>query len=108
MIGGNDVWSSGSSQQAILNLKKIKSLSRQRNQTLIFVSPPSKNFYSTDSNKLSEYSKIAEWMRSNGDLYVDGLSATNDVRFFTNDKLHLNQNGQRRVAYTLTDALQRV
>ena len=105
MIGGNDVWATGSSQQAISNLKQIKSLARQKNHSIILISPPSKDFYSQDENKLLEYRKIGDWMRSNADLFVDGTLVTDSADFFQSDYLHLNEVGQRRIAYHLTEAL---
>jgi hypothetical protein len=105
MIGGNDVWGTGKSDSAIENLISIKRLSRQRNHLLIFISPPSKIFYSTDPVKLSEYNKIAEWMRLNGDLFVDGTKLTENTSLFASDKLHLNNSGQQSIAYYLVEAL---
>ena len=105
MIGGNDIWATGSSEQAISNLKLIKSLAVQRNHSVILISPPSKDFYSSDENKLREYRKIGDWMRSNADLYVDGTTVTDSTKLFQSDNLHLNEAGQRRIAYYLTEAL---
>jgi len=105
MIGGNDVWATGSADVAIQNLKAIKTLANQRKDSLILISPPSKNFYSQDQNKLKEYSKIGKWMKSNADLFVDGTSITNQANLFGADNLHLNRNGQRTLAYYFTEAL---
>ena len=105
MIGGNDVWARGNSSQAIQNLKEIKALARKRQQLVIFISPPSKRFYSLDSTKLSEYDKIRKWMKSNADLFVDGTSVTDSENLFLNDKLHLNLEGQNQIAYHFTEAL---
>ena len=108
MIGGNDVWALGNSDKAIQNLKSIKSVANNRNQILILISPPSKDFYSDDEYKLLEYNKIAMWMRSNADLYVDGNSATSRLDYFKNDKLHLNELGQRAIASLFLETLQEV
>jgi len=105
MIGGNDVWGTGKADSAIANLSQLKSLARSRNQTLIFVSPPSKSFYSTDSTKLSEYNRIGQWMRQNGDLFVDGTSITSNPSLFASDKLHLNNQGHINIAYQFVEAL---
>lgn len=105
MIGGNDVWATGKGDKAIQNLAEIKRLARQRNHLLIFVSPPSKIFYSTDPTKLFEYNKIAQWMKQNGDLFVDGTKLTENQSLFASDNLHLNNDGQQSIAYHLLEAL---
>lgn len=106
MIGGNDVWATGKSKEAINNLGLIKSLARKRNHIVIFVSPPSKEFYSTDAQKLSEYNKIETWMKGNADVFVGGKNITNSSHLFASDSLHLNNIGQEGIAYEFVDSIQ--